>query len=171
MIAFWTTLKSADFPIIMYIYIHFIYDDVIFYWDGRVKAHILTVWECTWRQQRSVRRWRHPVLDGQLKGRDFLLTFCFARVCLDFFFGTFHQHSQQIQKLVPSRLSSGILQRWNGCLKRTIPSVKRERKKRKGDWIVIKQELILVLSRILIPSFLFVLQFPYSCFHFPSLAH
>lgn len=64
------------------------------------------------------------LIDGQLKapGSAGLLTFCFDRFCLDFW--TLSADSEARLSTLPSRVSAGIQQRWNGCLKRTIPSVK-----------------------------------------------
>ena len=58
---------------------------------------------------------------------------------------TLSAHLEARLSTLPSRLSAGIQQRWNGCLKRTIPSVK-------GVWVVMKQEMILSCHA---PSFQF----------------
>lgn len=109
--------------------------------------------ESTWRQHRyhhpTVRQWRHLPARRAVGGfgqRDVVDVLFWSLLCgfLDIT-PTLSAHLEARLSTLPSRLSAGIQQRWNGCLKRTIPSVK-------GVWVVMKQEMFLSCHA---PSFQF----------------
>lgn len=77
---------------------------------------------------RPNRQWRHLTVRQTVEAwaGETLLTFCFGRFCLGFLDGTSTVPAgfEAFLSSPSSRQSAGIQQRWNGCLKRTIPSVK-----------------------------------------------
>lgn len=113
----------------------------------------LIISESTWRwhhyHRPSVRQWRHLPARRAVGGfgqRD-IVDVLFWSLLSGFFLHSAPTLSADLEArhpTLPSRLSAGIQQRWNGCLKRTIPSVK-------GVWVVMKQEMRLSCHA---PSFL-----------------
>lgn len=109
--------------------------------------------QSTWRQHRyhhpSGRRWRHLPARRTVGGfgQRNIVDVLFWPLLSGFLdiTPTLSVHLEARLSTLPSRLSAGIQQRWNGCLKRTIPSVK-------GVWVVMKQEMILSCHA---PSFQF----------------